>query len=55
MDDPERHLSCQSTGFQSVISSIHWYPFVSVIEKRELPLAEFVAPKHGTQWEPFLS
>lgn len=54
LDNPERRLTCKATGFQSAIRSIHSYPFVTVIEKRESPLAEFVAAKHGTQWEPFL-
>ena len=46
LDDPERRLSCKSTEFQSVTRSIHLYPYVSVIEKRKSPLAEFVAAKH---------
>jgi methyltransferase family protein len=54
MIDTDRRLTCQATGFQSVIHSIHCYPFVTVIEKRKIPLAEFIAPKHGTQWQPFL-
>jgi hypothetical protein len=50
----ERRQTCKTTGFQSAIRSIHSYPFVTVIEKNETPLTELVAPKHGTQWEPFL-
>ena len=42
------------SDFQAAISSIHLYPFVAVIEKRERKLSQFIAPKHGTQWEPFL-
>jgi hypothetical protein len=53
-DDDERRLVCPSTTFQSDIASIHFYPFVVVVEKNAAPLAEFVAPKHGTQWQPFL-
>ena len=52
--DDERRLHCKATGFQSAIHSIHSYPFVTVIEKRDALLTELVAPKHGTQWEPFL-
>ena len=56
-DDPEnneRRIVCKATGFQSSIRSMHWYPFVTVIEKRNAPITELVAPKHGSQWEPFL-
>ena len=54
LQDDERRLHCKATGFQSTVHSIHSYPFVTVIEKRDTLLTEFVAPKHGTQWEPFL-
>jgi hypothetical protein len=42
-----------STGFQQQIASIHQYPYVYVIEKRELLVDELIAPKHGTVWGPF--
>jgi hypothetical protein len=42
------------SGFQAAISSIHQYPFVTVIEKRRSSPTRFVAPKHGTEWQPFL-
>ncbi|HEV2714696.1 MAG TPA: hypothetical protein VGU64_05485, partial [Terriglobales bacterium] len=38
------------TGLQATIHSIHLYPFVAVIEKRERNLGLLIAPKHGTQW-----
>jgi hypothetical protein len=50
----ERRLVVKASPFQSVVHSIHVYPFVAVVEKRSAPIAEFVAPKHGTQWQPFL-
>lgn len=40
---------------QRSISSIHLYPFVAVIEKNLWPVAELVAPKHGSEWQPFFS
>ena len=52
--NPERRKVSEAAGFQSSIESIHCYPYVAVIEKRRQPLAEFVSPKHGTEWEPFL-
>jgi Methyltransferase domain len=39
--------------FQRSIDSIHLYPFVTVIEKRQTPLETLEAPKHGTEWQPF--
>jgi len=47
-------LAFAVTGPQATIRSIHLYPFVAVIEKRERNLDLFIAPKHGTQWPQFL-
>lgn len=52
--DPERWISCQPTPLQREISSIHLYPYVSVIEKNSAPVLEFTAPMHGSEWQPFL-
>lgn len=49
-----RRLVSAATQFQAAIASVHLYPFLTVIEKRDSPLMEFVAPKHGTEWQPFL-
>jgi len=46
-------LSIDATPFQSEIESVHFYPFVCVIEKRRTHVERFVAPKHGTSWQPF--
>jgi hypothetical protein len=40
--------------FQKWIKSAHFYPYVTVIEKNSRPLEELIAPKHGTEWQPFL-
>jgi hypothetical protein len=42
------------TGFQRAIDSVHIYPFITVVEKRNIPLAEMVLARQGTQWQPFL-
>jgi hypothetical protein len=47
------HLAT-ATPFQRAIRSIHLYPFVCVIEKALNQPDEFIAPKHGTEWQPFL-
>src|SRR5262249_37051761 len=39
-----------ATNFQAAISSIHLYPFVAVIEKREQSLDRLISLKRGTQW-----
>jgi cephalosporin hydroxylase len=54
-DDPERRLSVRANNLQGAIESIAFYPFVVALETRNQNMAELVAPKHGTQWEPFLS
>jgi hypothetical protein len=52
--NPKRRIAVPTNGFQSTIHSVHLYPYVVVIEKRDSPLPELVAPKQGSQWEPFL-
>jgi hypothetical protein len=39
--------------FQSSIHSIHFYPYVVVIEKYRVSPMDFSAPKHGTEWKAF--
>jgi hypothetical protein len=43
-----------TTEFQSWIRSVHFYPFVTVLEKGDSPVQQFISPKHGTEWQPFL-
>ena len=43
-----------ATPFQRAFHSIHFYPFMLVIEKHALPPERLIAPKHGTEWQPFL-
>lgn len=43
----------EPSSFQSWISSIHFYPYLVVIEKAERPVRQFSAPKHGTEWQPW--
>lgn len=42
------------TSFQRIVHSVHLYPFVIVLERLMTPVSEFVAPKQGTLWQPFL-
>jgi hypothetical protein len=49
----EDKTACRVNPLQRAIDSIHYYPFVTVIEKAEHPRPELRAPKHGTEWQPF--
>ncbi len=40
------------TDAQSVIDSMHFYPYVTVIEKREERLERLISPRQGTEWQP---
>jgi len=44
-----------SSDFQRVVDSVHVYPSMIVIEKRAERLDQLIAPKHGTDWQPFLN
>jgi hypothetical protein len=54
VDDNERRSVSKTTAFQSAVAGIHLYPYMTVIERTPAPVSELVAPKHGSQWEPFL-
>jgi hypothetical protein len=54
VDDNERRSVSKTTPFQSAVSGIHLYPYLTVIERTSAPVSELVAPKRGSQWEPFL-
>ena len=41
------------SAFQASIHSVHFYPFVAVIEKRSAAPARLHAPRRGTEWQPF--
>ncbi|MEP6730464.1 MAG: class I SAM-dependent methyltransferase [bacterium] len=47
-------LAATPTAFQKAVYSIHFYPYVLVIERTDAPVEQFSAPKHGTEWQPFL-
>ena len=47
-------LVSPASPFQSAIRSMCFYPFAVVIEKADEGTARFVAPRHGTEWQPFL-
>jgi hypothetical protein len=52
--DDERRIVVNPNEFQTAIYSVHLYPYVTVIKKNAIPLTDLRAPKHGTEWQPFL-
>ena len=53
-DENRQGSAARPTAFQQTVHSIHLYPFVTVIERAAAPTESFRAPRHGTQWQPFL-
>ena len=43
----------EATPLQRLVHSVHLYPLVTVIELRGTQLERLVAPRHGTEWQPF--
>ena len=43
-----------TSGPAKWIASIHFYPYMAVIQRTSSPPENWVSEKHGTQWEPFL-
>jgi len=50
----DQQLVTELTAFQSAIHSIHFYPFVMVVEKHLLPTTRLSSLKRGTEWSPAL-
>lgn len=50
-EDDERRLVCSANPFQRAVGSVHLYPYVVVVERNRVPVAEFVAPRHGSNWQ----
>lgn len=49
----EDGITSPANSVQSAIYSISFYPYALVIEKMTCPRTELIAPRHGTQWQPF--
>jgi len=47
--------SMNNSEFQSSVHSIHFYPYMLVIEKHLVHPKKLNAPKHGTIWQPFFN
>jgi hypothetical protein len=54
LDDNANRLISIKNDYQKCIHSIHIYTYLLVIEKNAYSYDQFIAPKHGTQWQPFL-
>lgn len=42
------------TGCQKMVHSVHFYPYIIVIEKHLVVPNSFATERHGSQWQPFL-
>ena len=47
-------FSEQPSEFQRQMFSVHFYPFMVIIEKRAAPLVRLEDSQHGSSWQPFL-
>jgi hypothetical protein len=45
-------LEVDATPFQRAVRAIHVYPYVTVIERSDVPALHFRLPMHGTEWKP---
>lgn len=43
---------CAASTLQQSVHSIHFYPYLCVIEKHKYPPNTFTSLKHGTEWQP---
>ena len=50
--DLDDSLALAATPFQRAVASVHFYPFVVVMERSCSPV-EFASPMMGSQWQPF--
>ena len=37
---------------QRAVGSVHFYPYVTVIERTETPITQLSSEQHGTEWQP---
>jgi methyltransferase family protein len=49
----EPGVASAANPLQQVVESIHFYPFVAVVERTLEPVTDFEFPKHGSEWQPF--
>ncbi len=54
LGDFEKRLTNKTVDFQRDVKSVSFYPYVCVVEKNDTLVEEFVAPKMGDQWQPFI-
>ncbi len=49
----DEELHGEPNPVQQAIESVSFHPFLSVVKKHKAPLKTLVAPRHGTEWQPF--
>jgi hypothetical protein len=53
-DGADGGLAGEASPFQNAVRSVCFYPFLTVIERTDSSVGIFEAPKHGSDWQPFL-
>jgi len=46
----ERRQVCKTTSFQSAVASVHFYPFVVIVERTAAAVPELISSMHGSDW-----
>jgi hypothetical protein len=47
-------LDTSTNAFQRTVASVHFYPYLVVVEKNPCRVDRLTAPRRGTHWQPFL-
>jgi SAM-dependent methyltransferase len=47
-------IICPRSDFQSAVLSVHFYPFIVVIERSDRPQGPLACPRKGTEWQPWI-
>lgn len=51
--DYKHGVESLATDMQSMIASVHVYPYMVIIEKRTAALSKLQAPRHGSEWQAY--
>lgn len=53
-DENLRHKGgIKAQPYQACVGSMHFYPFLTVLEKAGAPTRKLTSQRHGTEWQPF--
>lgn len=55
VDSKSQTLESSVSKFQTTIKSMHFYPYLFVVEKNDKPITKLRAQRHGSSWISFLN